>query len=340
MKAMLLHRTSDLSKNLSPLEAAEVPDPVPEDSELLIKVSVCGVCHTELDEIEGRMPPPNLPIILGHQIVGRVVKAASGSNFQVGNRVGIAWIATACGKCNYCKAGFENLCPNFKATGRDRDGGYAQLTVSDPLFTFPIPPSLSDAQAAPLLCAGAIGFRSLRLSNLRDGQALGLAGFGASAHLVLQLARVQFPNSNIYVFSRSDSERRFALELGAQWAGAFGDTPPQLLDAIIDTTPAWLPVIEGLRILAPGGRFIINAIRKEANDQSLLTKLDYPTHLWMEKEVKSVANVSRSDVSDFLELAARIPILPEYQEYALEDANLALIELKNRKIRGAKILVV
>jgi alcohol dehydrogenase, propanol-preferring len=340
MKAMLLHHTSDLSKNFTPLEYTEAPDLVPNESELLVQVSMCGVCHTELDEIEGRMLPPHLPIILGHQIVGRVVKAPSGSNFQVGNRVGIAWIATACGKCHYCRAGFENLCPDFKATGRDRNGGYAQFTVSDPLFTFPIPTSLSDAQAAPLLCAGAIGFRSLRLSNLQDGQVLGLAGFGASAHLVLQLARYQFPHSNIYVFSRSSAERQFALDLGAQWAGAFGDTPLQLLNAIIDTTPAWLPVIEGLRFLAPGGRFIINAIRKEVTDQSLLTTLDYPTHLWMEKEVKSVANVSRSDVSDFLELAARIPILPEYQEYALEDANQALIELKNRKIRGAKILVV
>jgi propanol-preferring alcohol dehydrogenase len=279
-------------------------------------------------------------MILGHQIVGRVIQAPAESSFKPGDRVGVAWIYSACGKCTYCLAGFENLCPDFKATGRDVYGGYAQYAVSLPQFSFPIPKSLTDKQAAPLLCAGAIGFRSLRLANLQDGQSLGLAGFGASAHIVLQLARFQYPNSSIIVFSRSETERKFALELGAQWAGNFGDTPPQKLNAIIDTTPAWLPVIESLHQLAPGGRLVINAIRKEDADKALLASLDYPTHLWMEKEIKSVANVSSSDVRDFLDLAARIPILPEYQEYALQDANQALFDLKNRKIRGAKILVI
>jgi len=340
MKAMVLSEIQDLSHNLNPLEYCDVPDPVPTKDELLIQVSACGVCHTELDEIEGRMLPPRLPVILGHQIVGKVIIAPPGYSFKAGDRVGVAWIYSSCGKCSYCKAGLENLCPDFKATGRDHNGGYAQFTVSNPKFTFPIPHSLSDAQAAPLLCAGAIGYRSLRLSNIQDGECLGLAGFGASAHIVLQLARYQYPNSTIYVFSRSESERKFALELGAAWAGGFGDTPPQKPNAIIDTTPAWLPILEALQVLAPGGRLVINAIRKEDSDKSLLSTLDYPTHLWMEKEIKSVANVSRSDVADFLELSACIPIIPEVQEYALKDANQALLDLKNRKIRGAKILTL
>ena len=340
MKAMLLKEIQNLSANSSPLEYCEIPDPVPLENEILIQVSVCGVCHTELDEIEGRLPPSHLPIILGHQIVGKVIQAPAESQFTPGDRVGVAWINQSCGKCSYCLSGFENLCPDFKATGRDVNGGYAQFTTSVPQFTFLIPDSLSDQQAAPLLCAGAIGYRSLRLTNLQDGKNLGLTGFGASAHLVLQLARFQFPNSKIFVFSRSESERNFAQELGAYWVGAFGDSPPEKLHAIIDTTPAWLPIIEALRVLAPGGRLVINAIRKETAEQALLTTLDYPTHLWMEKEIKSVANVTSVDVREFLRLAASIPIHPEYQEYDLKDANRALLELKNRKIRGAKILQI
>ena len=340
MKAMLLTKIQDLTTNSYPLELCDVPEPAPSKSELLIKVSICGVCHTELDEIEGRTSPPHLPVILGHQIVGQVVKAPPDSGFLPGDRVGVAWIYSSCGKCTYCRAGFENLCPDFQATGRDKNGGYAQFVLADPHFTFPIPPSLSDAQAAPLLCAGAIGYRSLRLANLHDGQSLGLAGFGASAHIVLQLARFQYPHSSIFVFSRSEPERQFALELGARWAGNYADTPPESLHAIIDTTPVWQPVVEALRNLAPGGRLVINAIRKEDSDKFLLSTLDYPTHLWMEKEIKSVANVSRSDVSAFLELASRIPILPEYQEYTLADANQALLDLKYRKIHGAKVLII
>jgi alcohol dehydrogenase, propanol-preferring len=340
MKAMVLKKTQDLSKQADPLEYCEVPDPIPQEGELLIQVSVCGICHTELDEIEGRLPPPQLPVILGHQVVGKVVQAPADSSFQVGDRVGVAWIYSACGHCGYCQAGLENLCPEFKATGRDHNGGYAQFLVSRPQFSFPIPPSLLDAQAAPLLCAGAIGFRSLKLAQLQDHQNLGLAGFGASAHIVLQLAKFLYPNAKIFVFSRSPSEREFAFELGAQWAGSFEETPPEKLQAVIDTTPVWLPVITALEYLSPGGRLVINAIRKETSDNPLLSSLDYPKHLWMEKEIKSVANVCRSDVSSFLDLASRIPIRPEYQEYALQDANRALLELKNRKIRGAKVLKI
>jgi alcohol dehydrogenase, propanol-preferring len=340
MKAMLLKKIQDLTMCADPLEYCEVPNPLPQEDELLIQVSACGVCHTELDEIEGRLPPPQLPVILGHQVVGKVIQAPAGSSFQLGDRVGVAWIYSSCGQCDYCQAGLENLCPDFNATGRDHNGGYAQYMVSKPQFTFLIPSSLLDVQAAPLLCAGAIGYRSLKLAQLQDHQNLGLAGFGASAHIVLKLAHFLYPSSKIFVFSRSSSERKFAIELGAFWAGGFGETPPEKLNAMIDTTPVWLPVLTALEFLSPGGRLVINAIRKENSDIALLSSLDYPKHLWMEKEIKSVANVCRTDVSHFLDLATRIPIQPEYQEYPLQYANQALLELKNRKIRGAKVLTI
>jgi propanol-preferring alcohol dehydrogenase len=207
-------------------------------------------------------------------------------------------------------------------------------------FAVPIPPRFSDSEAAPLLCAGAIGYRSLRLSNLEDGQNLGLTGFGASAHLVLMMAKHRFPNTKIFIFARSEKEREFARELGGDWTGDTEDESPEKLDAIIDTTPAWKPIVAAMKNLKPGGRLVINAIRKESVDKEYLLRLDYPNHLWLEKELKSVANVARRDVSEFLKLAASIPIKPEIQEYALEDANQALIELKNRKIRGAKVLKI
>ena len=228
----------------------------------------------------------------------------------------------------------------FSATGKDAHGGYAEYMLARSDFVYRIPDRFSDAEAAPLLCAGAIGYRSLRLANLQDGQRLGLTGFGASAHLVLKMARKRFPHTPIFVFSRSAQERQFALELGATWAGEIGQTPPASLDAVIDTTPAWTPVLEALACLAPGGRLVINAIRKEAADQSSLLELNYPAHLWLEKEIKSVANVTRQDVSEFLALAAEIPIIPEVQLYPLAEANRALLELKNRQIRGAKVLAI
>jgi propanol-preferring alcohol dehydrogenase len=205
-------------------------------------------------------------------------------------------------------------------------------------FVYPIPDAFTDTEAAPLLCAGAIGYRSLRLTGLRDGEALGLTGFGASAHLVLKLARHRFPKTRVHVFARSEPERELARDLGAAWAGDTRDTAPEPLRAIIDTTPAWEPVLEALRNLEPGGRLVINAIRKEERDKEALLHLDYPEHLWREKEIKSVANVARADVAEFLEQAAEIPLRPEVQEYPLEDANQALRELKERKIRGAKVL--
>jgi propanol-preferring alcohol dehydrogenase len=341
MKAMLMERLVDLASNSSPLVLKDVNKPEIGPGELLIRVTACGVCHTELDIIEGRTPPPNLPVILGHQVVGAV--AALGArvrSFNIDDRVGVAWINSACGSCSACRRGNENLCRQFRATGRDAHGGYAQYMKVDAGFAFLIPDQLNDIEAAPLLCAGAIGYRSLRLAGLKNGQRLGLTGFGASAHLVLKLVQHQFADSPVYVFARSSQEQAFAKQLGAVWAGNTRDNPPHKLHAIIDTTPAWLPVVEALKNLSPGGRLVINAIRKEPADQKSLLDLDYAQHLWQEKEIKSVANVTRMDVSEFLSMAALIPIVPEVRVYPLEAANTALMELKQRKIKGAKVLVV
>jgi len=341
MRAMILEALGPMAENRNPLRLATVPDPVPGPGEILVRVTASGVCHTELDEIEGRTPPPSLPVILGHQVVGRVEGLGPGAHHvATGDRVGVAWIFSACGRCVHCLAGDDNLCPGFRATGRDVDGGYAELMVVPEAWAFPIPPVFSDAEAAPLLCAGAIGYRSLRLTNLRDGQPLGLTGFGASGHLVLKMVRERFPATEVFVFARSPREREFALELGAAWAGDTTDRAPVSLAAIIDTTPVWKPVLEALRNLEPGGRLVINAIRKEDGDKEVLLELDYARDLWMEREIKSVANVARRDVAEFLDLAAAIPLRPEVQELPLADANVALQELKDRKIRGAKVLRV
>jgi len=341
MKAMILSKLCDLTKDQTPLTLTELPDPVPAAGEILVRVSACGVCHTELDEIEGRTSPPHLPVVLGHQVIGRVEGRGPGAEmFGVGARVGVGWIYSACGTCAYCRSGNENLCADFEATGRDVNGGYAQSMTVPEGFAYRIPAFFTDAEAAPLLCAGAIGYRSLRLTNIQDGQNLGLVGFGASAHLILKMARHRYPHTRVFVFARGAQERAFARELGAVWAGDHAETPPAKLDCAIDTTPVWRPIVEVLRHLAPGGRLIINAIRKEELDKEALLRLDYPVHLWMEKEIKSVANVTRRDVAEFLSLAADIRIMPEIQEFALEDANAALIELKTRKIRGAKVLRV
>lgn len=339
MKAMVLNELHSLEENKTPLQPTNLPDPVPGEKEILVKVSACGVCHTELDEIEGRTPPPRLPVVLGHQIVGRVEETGGkASTFRIGDRVGIGWIYSACGKCRFCLEGNENLCRSFTATGRDANGGYAQYMTVLEDFAYHIPDVFSDSEAAPLLCAGAIGYRSLRLTGLKDGQKLGLTGFGASAHLVLKMATHRYPNSKVFVFARSAKERAFSRELGAVWAGDTEEESPEKLDGIIDTTPVWKPVVEALKNLEPGGRLVINAIRKEEVDKEYLLRLDYPTHLWLEKEIKSVANVSRRDVSEFLALAAEMRIKPEVQEFALEEANKALVELKTRRIRGAKVL--
>ncbi|HON85527.1 MAG TPA: zinc-dependent alcohol dehydrogenase family protein [Syntrophorhabdaceae bacterium] len=341
MKAMILDGIYNMNEVDNPLRPEDLPTPEPKEGEMLLRVSACGVCHTELDEIEGRTPPPDFPVILGHQVIGFVEKKGKNVNrLKEGERVGVGWIYSSCGRCRFCKGGNENLCEDFKATGRDANGGYAEFMVVKEDFAFKIPDVFTDIEAAPLLCAGAIGYRSLRLTGIENGMNLGLIGFGASAHIVLQMARFKYPDSRIFVFARSEGERRFSLELGAYWAGDIEDMPPEKIHCAIDTTPVWLPVMEGLKKLEKGGRLVINAIRKETLDRDCLLNLDYPTHIWHEKEIKSVANVARNDIGEFLELSSQIPIKPEVQVYRLEDANMALSELKKRKIRGAKVLKI
>jgi propanol-preferring alcohol dehydrogenase len=339
MKAMILKDLCALSENQKPLQLTDIPVPEYGEHEVLVRISVCGVCHTELDEIEGRTPPPRLPVIPGHQAVGVVEKSGEKVTLlKKGDRVGIAWIYSACGRCDQCLQGRENLCPDFLGTGRDANGGYAEYMTVHERYAHRIPQVFSDAEAAPLLCAGAIGYRSLRLSGHGSGQSLGLTGFGASAHLVLKMVKHKYPESRIYVFARSEKERAFAVELGALWSGDTDNDPPEKLDSIIDTTPAWKPVVRALACLKPGGRLVINAIRKEESDKESLLKIDYASHLWFEKEIKSVANVETGDVREFLALAAEIQIRPEIQEFPLEQANRALVELKQGRIRGAKVL--
>jgi len=340
MKAMVLKALADLKKESRPLVQEVLPDPVIEEDEILIRISRCGICHTELDEIEGRTPPSFLPMVLGHQVVGYVVERGKDSPHHVGDRVGVGWIYSSCGTCRQCERGLENLCGYFKATGRDAFGGYAQYMKVKGDFAYPIPKGLSDSEAAPLLCAGAIGYRSLRLANIKDGDALGLTGFGASGHLVLKMVKFMYPKTDVFVFARSPREREFALELGASWAGDSLEQAPVKLQAIIDTTPVWTPIIGALNNLDSNGRLVINAIRKEDMDKDVLGTIDYASQLWMEKEIKSVANVARRDIIEFLNLADKMSLKPEYQEYDMQEANEALLELKNRKIKGAKVLVI
>jgi propanol-preferring alcohol dehydrogenase len=335
MKAMVLERISSVEEK--PLKLVNLPRPVPGPGQIVVKVSACGVCHTELDEIEGRVPPSEFPMILGHEIVGRVESLGSAAKkLRTGDRVGIAWINWACGKCSFCLKGEENLCDIARWTGKDVPGGYAEYTVVQEDFAYPIPQAFTDVKAAPLLCAGVIGYRALRLSGMEDGKVLGLYGFGASAHIVIQVARHKYPNGRVFVFTRPHQKEHqdLARRLGADWIGATGDTSPDKLDCAIDFTPVGEPVREALGNLQKGGRVVINAIRKTAP----IPELDYTEHLWYEKELKSVANVTRSDAEEFLPLAAEIPIMPETQEFKLEEANEALVLLKEGKIRGAGVL--
>ena len=291
---MILRETVSLDEVEAPLELVELPVPEPAAGEVLVEVAACGVCHTELDEIEGRTAPPRLPVIPGHEVVGRVVRCGPGVTArQPGDRVGVGWIHHSTGRPD------ENLSPEFRATGRDVHGGYADYLTVPAAYACPVPDAFSDVEAAPLLCAGAVGYRSLALTGLRDGEPLGLTGFGGSGHLVLQLARHRFPRSPVHVFARDAGARAFAIELGAAWAGDTTQSPPLALRAIVDTTPAWKPVVEALRNLAPGGRLVINAIRKEDTDKACLLELRYHDHLWLEREIKSVANVTYRDIAEF-----------------------------------------
>ena len=349
MRAMVLKETCEININArhrkmldlplreDPLEIVDLPRPEPDSREVLIKVSACGVCHTEIDEIEGRLMPPKLPLVLGHEVVGRVESLGSmATSYKKGDRVGVAWIYSSCGRCKFCIRGDENLCEQFRATGLDANGGYAEYMVANEDFIYPIPEGFSDSQAAPLLCAGVIGFRALRLSGIKEGETLGLYGFGASAHIAIQVAK--YWGCRVFVFSRkaSGSHRDLALGLGADWVGTTEETPPRRLDCAIDFTPGGEPVRQALKNLERGGRLVVNAIRKI----DPIPELKYTEHIWQEKELKSVANVARQDALEFLPLAVEIGITPEVQEFALEQANHALIILKEGKIRGAGVLKI
>jgi propanol-preferring alcohol dehydrogenase len=330
---MILDAIATLTPSSTPLRLVDMVRPEPQAAQVRIRISACGVCHTELDEIEGRTAPPTLPIVLGHEVVGCVEKRGPAARrHAIGARVGVGWIHHSSGLPD------ENLSPQFRATGRDVNGGYAEFMTVDENYAYRIPDRYSDTEAAPLLCAGAVGYRALRLTGISDGQTLGLTGFGGSAHIVLQLAKSCFPNSPVYVFARDAGARAHADALGADWVGATEAAPPRALDAIIDTTPAWKPVVEALARLKPAGRLVINAIRKEDADKTCLLELRYDKHLWQEKELKSVANVTRFDIDRFLQIAATVPLKPEVETYPLEDANAALCDLKFSPVRGAKVL--
>jgi propanol-preferring alcohol dehydrogenase len=341
MRAMVLVRSSQVTPGARPLEWRDVGVPQLRQDEVLIRVRACGVCHTDLDEIEGRTQPSSLPRIPGHQIVGTIESTGSAVDAPAcGSRVGVAWLSRTCGRCRFCLTGNENLCADFVSTGLDVDGGYAELVAVPATATFPIPETFSDVEAAPLLCAGAIGYRSLELAGIEDGDALGLSGFGASAHLVLQLARHRYPRSPVFVFARGEADRQFARDLGATWAGDTLASPPSPLAAIIDTTPAWRPVVTSLRHLDRGGRLVINAIRKDDRDKAELLSLDHARDLWLEREIKSVANITRADVRDFLQAAAAIPLRPRVTTFPLADANDAIAALASGRHPGAIVLTI
>ncbi len=335
MKAMVLNKQAPIEEH--PLEMVDLPKPTIDDNQILVKISVCGACHTDLDEVEGRLIPTKSPIVPGHQVVGNVVeKGTDVTKFTIGNRVGITWLYSCCGQCDFCLAGNENLCNQAKWTGKDANGGYAEFTVIDEDFAYSIPEEFSDSQAAPLLCAGVIGYRTLRLADITDGQKIGLFGFGASAHIVIQVIKYKFPNSPVYVFTKTAQHAELAKNLGAVWTGRSSDQPPDKLNKIMDFTPVGQCIQDALGVLERGGRLIINAIRKETP----VPPLEYAKYLWLEKEIKSVANVTRQDAEEFLPLAARIPIAPTIEEFPLSQANEVLCSIKDSKLRAAAVLVI
>jgi propanol-preferring alcohol dehydrogenase len=325
----------------NPLELADLPVPEPGPGEVRLRVLACGVCHTDLHLAEGELPLPRLPVVPGHQVVGVVEAlgpdltigpAGRSGKLIAGTRVGVPWLHWACGRCDYCRRGQENLCPNARFTGQHVDGGFAETMIAPADFVYPIPAGFSDEQAAPLLCAGVIGYRSLRLSEIEPGGRLGLYGFGASAHVTIQVARHW--GCQVYVFTRSEDHQRHALELGAAWAGEAQDTPPAPLDSAITFAPAGRLVPHALRALRPGGTLAINAVH-----MSPIPEMPYKL-IYGERTVRSVANATRRDALELLQLAAQIPVHTNVERYPLAQANAALQRLKRAEIRGAAVLTV
>jgi len=317
MRAALLARPRELAVD-------EVADPRPGPGQVAIDVSACGVCRTDLQIMSGELEMRRSPVILGHQVVGRLA--------DTGERVGLAWLASACGRCRYCLSGRENLCPLAEFTGWTVDGGYAERVVARADFVYPLPEALSDVQAAPLLCAGIIGYRSLRISGIEPGGRLGLFGFGSSAHLAIQVARHW--GCEVFVFARSEAERSLGLDLGAAWAGGYDETPPELLDAAITFAPVGSVVVAALAVTAPGGAVAINAIHLDR-----IPEFSYDL-LWKERSLRSVANFTRADAGEFLAIAAEIPIHAETTVFGLDEAVAALAELEAGRIRGSAVLDV
>jgi len=331
MQACILRSPAPIETN--PLDLAEVPKPVPAGQQVLVRVSVCGVCRPDLHVIEGELPPRKSPITPGHQVVGVIEAAGDGAKlYPIGARVGIAWLHSTDGTCEYCRAGKENLCDRPSFTGYTVDGGYAEYALADESFVYPIPEGFEDLHAAPLLCAGIIGFRSLRLSGIGRGGRLGLYGFGAAAHVAIQVAR--YWGAEVYACTRDDRHQKLALELGAVWAGGTVAEPPQKLDSAIIFAPAGEIVPAALKALKKGGTLALGGIH-----MSPIPALDYDL-LYQERVVRSVANNTRQDGHDFLRLAAQIPIHTEFEVFPLRDANRALNALKNDAIRGEAVLQV
>ncbi len=331
MKACLLHAPAPVKTN--PLQLAEVAKPVPAAGEVLVRVSVCGVCRTDLHVVEGELPPKKSPVIPGHQVVGRIEALGEGAHrFRAGDRVGIAWLHQTDGVCGYCRAGKENLCEQATFTGWTVDGGYAEYSVAPEAFVYPIPEAFDDLDAAPLLCAGIIGFRSLRLSGIEHGGRLGFYGFGAAAHLAIQVARHW--GAEVYAFTRDAAHQKLAEELGAVWVGYSGERPPKMLDSAIIFAPAGELVPAALAVLKKGGTVVLAGIH-----MSTIPAMDYGL-LYDERVVRSVANNTRQDGEDFLRIAAEIPIRAEAHVFPLAEANHALNSLKDDEVRGAAVIQV
>jgi propanol-preferring alcohol dehydrogenase len=332
MKAMILEKQASIFEN--PLRWADLPEPEPGPGEVRVRIEYCGICHTDLHEIEGELEMPKLPVTPGHQIVGVVDRLGEGvTRFQEGDRVGIAWLYSTCGDCVYCLAGKENLCEGARFTGYHMDGGFAQFTVVGEGFAYPIPEGFSDREAAPLLCAGIVGYRALRLSEIEPGERLGLYGFGASAHVSIQVARHW--DCEVYVFSRGKEHRDLAEKLGACWTGLSGDEPPEKLDSAVIYAPAGPMVLDALKCLRKGGTLALAGIY-----MTPIPEMDYNTYLYHERTVRSVANSTRRDGEELLRYAAEIPIHTETQLFRLEEANRALQLLKERTINGAGVLEI
>ena len=317
----------------APLAVAPLSDPSPASGEILIRVRACGICHTDLHTVEGDIELPRLPLVPGHQIVGLVEAVGSDAvRFKPGDRVGAAWLHRACGECPFCRRGDENLCERAEFTGRDADGGYAEFAVADAAFVYPLPPSFSDLQAAPLLCAGVIGYRALKASGIRRGGRLGLYGFGASAHIVIQIAR--YWGCEVYVFTRGAGHQRLARELGAAWVGRADEAAPGRIDAAIIFAPAGPLVLDALCALERGGTVVLAGIT-----MTPIPAIDYPK-LYHERKIASVANATRRDAEELLALAAEIPIRTETEVFPLRDINAALAKLKRGEIRGAGVVQI